>query len=163
DVRKIVDLGEETANERRLHVLQQQTDARDGCDGLPQRDQVARTGSAERRARHQPFHVVDRLQRLAKLGALRGPEGELLDRAEPNSNVQSSADVTRAPRRSSSESARTSASAGGATISLGLRTDSSSDNACRASPPVNSAVVNSPVERSISATPNPAPGAGAMA
>ena len=44
--------------------------ARHGGARLAQRDEVARPGGAERRARHQPLEVVHRLQRLAEPAAL---------------------------------------------------------------------------------------------
>ena len=82
-VRKVVELGDQAAQERRLHLREQHRQAGNRRQRQPQRDQIARTGGAERGARDQPLEVVDRLQRVAEPRALGGPERELLDRVEP--------------------------------------------------------------------------------
>ena len=82
-VREIVELGDEASHERRLHVLEHQTHARDGGDRLAQRDEVARTGGSQGRARDEAFDVVHVLQRVAKLGSRGAAEREVLDGVEP--------------------------------------------------------------------------------
>ena len=83
ELRKVVELGDQAAQERRLHLREQHRQAGNRCQRQPQRDQIARTGGAERGARHQTLEIVDRLQGVAKPCALGGPERELLDRVEP--------------------------------------------------------------------------------
>ena len=82
-VRQIVELGDEASHERRLEIVEHQPHARDGGDRLAQRDEVARTGGAQRRARDEAFDVVHVLQRVAQLGSRRAAEREVLDGVEP--------------------------------------------------------------------------------
>ena len=83
EIGEIVELRDQAAHQRRLQVVEQQPDARNGGDRLAQRDEIARTGGAERGAADQPLHVVDALERVAQLGALGAAERELLDGVEP--------------------------------------------------------------------------------
>ena len=82
-VGEIVELGDEAPDERRVQLGQQHAHARHGRDGLPQRDEVARPRDAERRAGHEALDVVNRLERLAQLGAFGRSECQLLDGVEP--------------------------------------------------------------------------------
>ena len=82
-VGQIVEPADQAADQRRLEFLEHHPDARDRGDRLAQRHEVARPGRAERRARDQPFDVVDALERVAQLGARRAAEREVLDRVEP--------------------------------------------------------------------------------
>ena len=49
-VGEVVELREQAAEQRRLHVVEQQPHARDRRERLPQRHEIARTGGAERGA-----------------------------------------------------------------------------------------------------------------
>ena len=82
-VGEVVELGDEAPDERRLQLVEQHAHARHGRDRLPQRDEVARTGGAERGARDEALDVVHRLERVAQLRALGRAERELLDGVEP--------------------------------------------------------------------------------
>ena len=82
-VGEVVELGERgCATSGACSSLEQQPHARHGGERLAQRDEIARAGGAERGARDQPLDVVDRLQRVAQLGALGAAERELLDGVE---------------------------------------------------------------------------------
>ena len=82
-VGEIVELGDEALDERRLRLRQQHANARHERDRLPQRHEIARAGGPERGARDEALDVVDRLQRLAQLGALGRAKRELFDGVEP--------------------------------------------------------------------------------
>ena len=83
EVGEIVELGDEAPDERRLQLGEEHAHARHGGNRLSQRDEVARPGDAERRARDEPLDVVNRLERLAQLGAFGRAERQLLDGVEP--------------------------------------------------------------------------------
>ena len=82
-VHEIVQLGDETLDQRRLELLEPHSHARYGGDRLAQRDEIPRAGRAQRRARDQAVDVVHRLQRLAQLDPGCAAEREILDRIEP--------------------------------------------------------------------------------
>ena len=98
-VGEIVELGDQARDERRLQLGQEHAHARHGGNRLPQRDQIARPGDAERRARDEPLDVVNRLERLAQLGALGRPERELFDGVEPILNPLERDQRPEQPRR----------------------------------------------------------------
>ena len=83
DVGEIVQFPDQALDERRRHRLEHEPDARDRGERLPQRDQVARPGRANRHPADEPLEVVDGAQRVAQAAALGGLERELLDRVEP--------------------------------------------------------------------------------
>ena len=84
---EVVQLADEAPDERRLQLVEQHAHARDGDERLPQRDEIARAGGAERRARDEALDVVDRLQRVAQLAAFgrRGTRAPRPRRADPGS------------------------------------------------------------------------------
>ena len=53
---------------------------------LLEADQIARSRRAERRAGDEALEILDRLDRVAELAALGGPERQILDRVEPIAN-----------------------------------------------------------------------------
>ena len=69
-VGEIVQLADQAADERRRHRLEDQADARDRRQRLAQRDQIARTGGADRDAADEAFEIVDGAQRVAQAAAL---------------------------------------------------------------------------------------------
>ena len=79
---QVVEFGGEAAHERRLELVEQHANAGHGGKRLPERDEIPRAGGTECGAGNEPLDVVDRFQRVAHLGALGAPEGELLDRVE---------------------------------------------------------------------------------
>ena len=81
-LRQVVELRREAAQERRLKGFEEHPEARHGGERLPQRDQIARPRGAERGAGDDPLHVVHGLQRLAHLRALGAAEREVLDAVE---------------------------------------------------------------------------------
>ena len=82
-VGQVVELRHQAGQQRRLALGQQQSQPRHRRQRLAQPDQIARAGGGQRHPRHQPLEVEHRLQRLAHLAAIGGPERQLLDRVEP--------------------------------------------------------------------------------
>ena len=82
-IREIVELGHQAVDERRLQIAQEHPHPRHRRNRLPQRHQIARSGDPERGARHQPFDVMNGLERLAQLGPFRRSKRQLFDGVEP--------------------------------------------------------------------------------
>ena len=97
-VGEVVELRDQAAQQRRLHVGQHRPDARHRRQRLAQRDEIARARGAERGARHQPLEVVDRLERLAELAAIGRSERQLLDGVEPVADALERAERAQQPR-----------------------------------------------------------------
>ena len=98
-VGQLVELGEQAAAAAAPASSRQRgPHARDGRQRLPQRHEVARAGRAERRARHEPLEVVNRLERLAELAAIGRAERELLHGVEPVADALERAERAQQPR-----------------------------------------------------------------
>jgi hypothetical protein len=82
NVREVIELGDQAADERRTQLRQQQPHPRDGGNRLAQRGEIARPRGAERGTADQALDIVDGLERLAHLRPLGAAKGELLDRVE---------------------------------------------------------------------------------
>ena len=98
NVGKLVELGEQTAHQRRLTLVEDQFDARHRLERLPQRHEVARARRSERDATNQPLEVVHALERVAKLAALGRAERQLLDGVQSVANALERAQRTQQPR-----------------------------------------------------------------
>ena len=68
---------------QRRDRLDQRLDHGHGVEGLAQRQQVARSGSADQQAVGQPFEIADAAQTFVEFGAQRFVLRQRLDRVQP--------------------------------------------------------------------------------
>ena len=98
DVGDLVELAAQALDERRDHGFEDEPQARDGRERLPQRHEISRAGRAERRPGDEALEIVHRPQRVAHPPPLGHAVAELLHGVEPILNAFERDQRTRQPR-----------------------------------------------------------------